>query len=78
MLNEILLAAILPIVSAPLGWAFKRQFDTNARVTQHDKELALIRQGFDDLKELINTRFDLTDNRLERVERKVLNGDYYR
>lgn len=76
MINEMWLATILPIVAGPVGWIVKRQIDTNTKVTEHDKELALIKQGFGDLKELINTRFDITDDRLERVERKVLNGDY--
>lgn len=72
------LATILPIVAAPVGWIVKRQAATNAKVIELDKQTAVTNQGIEDLKELINTRFDNMDYRLERVERKVLNGDYYR
>lgn len=82
MLDEIILASI-PIIAGTVGWVVKRQVSTNDKVTEHDKQLALREQGFDDLKELINARFDtqvlMADNlgtRLERVERKVLNGAY--
>lgn len=75
-----LITALSTAALGVVGWAFKRQGDTNTQVVEHDKRIALVEQSldvkFDDLKELITARFDSSDQRLERVERKVLNGDY--
>lgn len=58
-----------PVVGA-LGWATKKLID-------HDQKIALYGQGFDDLKELITTRFDSSDQRIGRIERS-LNGHLHR
>lgn len=67
--------AIVPVISTALmgvvGWAFKRQANTNNKVVELDKRLALLEQSIDDLKELINARFDSGDQRLERIERSM-------
>ena len=49
-------------VVAIIAWAFKIESKVNVLAQQHD-----------DLKELINTRFDASDSRMERIE-KGLNG----
>lgn len=75
MINEIALA-VIPVIVAPIGWLWNRQSRINERVVELDKQTAVTNQGIEDLKVLINTRFDDMDYRLERVERKVLNGSY--
>lgn len=53
----------------PVGWGV-------SKLISHSQRLSVAEQAFVDLKELINQRFDAQDQRLERIERKVLNGDY--
>ena len=68
-----ILAVVVPIATGSLGsgiwWVV-------SRISTHDKALAVYSQAFTDLKELIESRFDSVDQRMERIERKVLNGDY--
>lgn len=68
---------VVPVAGATLGWMHARQTEITKKVVELDKKAALYEQGVTDLKELINTRFDSSDQRLERVERKVLNGEYH-
>lgn len=75
MTNELVLA-IIPLVAAPVGWVIKRQINSNAKVTELDKRQAVYEESIKGLRELINERFDDQDHRLERIERKVLNGSY--
>ena len=82
------LGIVLPISGGVVGWSLKRHQEITKELGGHDKRLALVEHSFGDLKELLNTRFDATiqrldarfdasDYRLERVEKKVLNGDYH-
>lgn len=75
-----LIAVFGSVITGTVGWVAKRAQDTNNTITEHDKRLALVEQSFEDLKELINTRFDgveqrfdSSDQRVSRVERS-LNG----
>lgn len=67
---------LVPIAGGVLGVVHAKHVEISKKVIELDKKAALYEQGVNDLKILITTRFDLSDQRLERVERKVLNGDY--
>lgn len=76
MIDE-LIAVALPVVAAVVGWNFKRQVAANDKVTDIDKKLAVFAESVEGLKELINTRFDSTDQRIGRIERSM-NGHLQR
>lgn len=72
--------AILGIVSTIMGvvaWALRLEgrINTAEKLTETKDELYM--QKHNDLKELINSKFDTADNRLERIER-ALNGALHR
>lgn len=69
---------LVPIAGGVLGVVHAKHAEIAKKVTELDKKAALYEQGVNDLKILITTRFDSSDQRLERVERRVLNGDYHR
>lgn len=72
-----LVGAIGTVVTGVGGWVVKRHSDTNTLVVDLDKRAAVVEQAFVDLKELINTRFDSSDQRIGRIERS-LNGSLHR
>ena len=71
-------AVIVPVAGGTLGWIHSKHGEITAKVNELDKKTAVYEESIVGLKELINTRFDSSDQRLERVERRVLNGDYHR
>ncbi len=52
------------IVIGIFGWAFQRSFALGNRVT-------ILETRYDDLKDLINTRFDDTNGRLDWIQAKI-------
>ena len=71
---EALFGAICTVAIGLVGWGVRLESRTNVSEQRHD-----------DLKELIETKFEVVvakldafDRRLERVERHVLNGSYGR
>jgi len=60
-----------------LGWAFGIEPKIKAVDRKIDSQVALLDQKYADLKELINTRFDNSDDRLTRIE-TALNGSLRR
>ena len=76
MVNEIIMAFV-PIVMGTVGYVVKRQVDTNDKVTDLDKRQAVYEAKIDGLTDLINSRFDSFDHRVERIERS-LNGHLHR
>jgi hypothetical protein len=71
MVVDLIVATSLPILATTVGWVIKRQVATNDKVQELDKKAALFDQGIEDLKELINQRFNSSDQRVERIERSM-------
>lgn len=76
METELLVAAI-GVVGSVSGWVVKKSSDLANTINDHDKRIALTEQAFEDLKVLINSRFDASDQRTSRIERS-LNGHLHR
>lgn len=66
-------AIVVPLAGGTLGWVHAKHKEITDKVNILDKQAAVYDQSVADLKELINTRFDTFDYRVERVERS-LNG----
>lgn len=62
---ETMLGTLITLVVALIGWGARLEIKVATTAQQHE-----------DLKELINSKFDGMDKRLERIERHVLNGSY--
>lgn len=78
MIDEILTA--LGVVSVPTGAGFKAFLNLRDRVqkteSKQESNHDIVLVKLDAISQKIDLRCDALDERLERVERKVLNGEY--
>jgi len=62
-MDPVFVGGLITVMAAAFGW-----------VTNIQSRVSVLEQQHDDLKELINSRFDSSDSRLGRIERS-LNGN---
>lgn len=78
MITEILTA--VGVLVTPVGFTIKQFITHNQRITtvetKQDDVKELILSKLDGIAEKIDLRCDSLDKRVERIERKVLNGEY--
>ena len=76
----VLLSSLIGTVGVMLvgtiTWAAQLHSKVNVTAQKQEDYMLQVRQQHEDLKELIQLRADAIDVRLQRIERKVLNGSY--
>jgi hypothetical protein len=76
------IATVLGIVATPIGAGIrgfiKLQNRINNLENQQGSKHEIVLVKLDSIAEKIDLRCDALENRVERIERKVLNGDYHK